>query len=82
MHFEFQFLDILFRLTIFSLFSYKLVSFIRQYLIPYLHEQIKSERNTRLDLIEKENLLISNQHKVETQIQTSTYTFRSAGKKY
>lgn len=69
MHFEFQFLDILFRLTIFSLLSYKLVSFIRQYLIPYLHEEIKTEQDTRLDLIEKENILISSQHKVETQIQ-------------
>jgi len=68
MHFELKFLDIMFRLTIFGLFSYKILLLVRQYLIPYLYQQIKSERNTRLELIEKENLLISNQHKIETQI--------------
>lgn len=68
MHFKFEFLDIIFRFTIFSLLSYKLVSFARQYLIPYLHNEIKSEQDTRLNLIEKENILISSQHKIETQI--------------
>jgi hypothetical protein len=68
MHFELKFLDIMFQLTIFGLFSYKILSLVRQYLIPYLYQQIKLERNTRLELIEKENLLISNQHKIETQI--------------
>jgi hypothetical protein len=68
MHFELKFLDIMFRLTIFGLFSYKILSLVKQYLIPYLRQQIKSERNTRLELIEKENLLISNQHKIENQI--------------
>ena len=68
MHFEFQFLDIFFNLTIFSLLSYKFVSFARKYLIPYLRKEIKIEQDTRLDLIEKENILISSQHKVETQI--------------
>ncbi|MFA6534804.1 MAG: hypothetical protein WCS92_00965 [Candidatus Babeliales bacterium] len=68
MHFEFEFLDIIFRFTIFSLLAYKLVSFARQYLIPYLHKEIKTEQDTRLNLIEKDNILISSQHKVETQI--------------
>jgi len=68
MHSEFEFLDIIFRFTIFSLLSYKFVSFARQYLIPYLHNEIKTEQDTRLNLIEKENILISSQHKIETQI--------------
>ncbi len=68
MHFEFQFWDMLFRLTIFGLLSYKFFSFAKQYLIPYLRGQIKEEQNARLNLIEKENILISSQHKIETQI--------------
>ncbi len=68
MHFEFEFLDIIFRFTIFSLLAYKFISFAKQYLIPYLYKEIKTEQDTRLNLIEKENILISSQHKVENQI--------------
>lgn len=75
MHFEFEFLDIIFRFTIFSLFTYKFVSLAKQYLIPYLHKEIKTEQDTRLNLIEKDNILISSQHKVETQIQRQQALF-------
>jgi hypothetical protein len=75
MHSKFNFLDIIFRFTIFSMLAYKFFSFARQYLIPYLRKEIKSEQDTRLNLIEKENILISSQHKVELQIQRQQALF-------
>lgn len=67
MPFKIHFIDIVFSLTIFSLLAYKVYALTKQYLIPFLREQIKEERKSQTNLIEKENLVISNQHKIETQ---------------
>lgn len=77
MHSEFQVIDLLFRLTIFLLLAYKTVSLSRKYLIPFLYGEIKEECNSHEDLIEKENILISSQHKIETQIRHQHILFES-----
>lgn len=61
-------IDVIFSLTIFSLLAYTICSLLKQYLIPFLRDQVKQEREAQTNLIEKENLIISNQHKIETQI--------------
>lgn len=75
MPFKIHFVDIIFSFTIFGLLVYKLCFLIKQHLIPFLHKQVKQEREAQTNLIEKENLIISNQHRIETQIRQQNRTF-------
>ncbi len=68
MPFKIRIIDIAFSLTIFGLLVYKICSLIKQHLVPFLKKQIQEERESQTNLIEKENLIISNQHKIEIQI--------------
>jgi phenylalanyl-tRNA synthetase alpha subunit len=68
MPFKIRIIDVVFSLTIFSLFAYKVCSLAKQYLIPFLKKHLREEREAQTNLIEKENLIISNQHKIEIQI--------------
>jgi len=65
---EFSWWDLVFRLTIFSLLAYKLYALARQYLIPFLYQQIALEHNQQTEILEKEKLLISTRHRIENQI--------------
>lgn len=60
--------EIVFRLSIFCLLSYKLYSLSKSYLYPFLLNQISNERNQQTELVEKEKLLISTRHRIENQI--------------
>lgn len=63
-----DFFTVIFRLTLFALFAYKVTSLIKAYLIPFLQQEVNDEQKKQTELLEKEKLLISTQHRLEHQI--------------
>jgi lipoate-protein ligase A len=80
MHFDLSLAGIAFRLTIFGLLLTKLMQISRNYIIPYLLDQIKQERAIRTELIEKENFITSTQNRVENQLRNQKKTFEDLEK--
>ncbi len=75
MHSEIGLVDVIFRICIFSLLGYKLYSLIKAYFIPFLVEQIALEKKQQSELLSKEKLLISTQHRLKNQIFTQKQMF-------
>ncbi len=75
MHSDISFLELLFRLSLFSLLSYKLYSLARAYLVPFLISQIVEEKKEQSMLLDKEKLLVSTQHRVKGQIYNQKQMF-------
>ena len=61
-------LTILFRLTLFALLAYKIIELAKAYAIPILLEVIAEEKKQHTELLEKDKLLVSTQHRIENQI--------------
>lgn len=70
-----DFLTILFRFTLFTLLAYKLTQLTKAYVIPFLWDQIAEEKKEHTELLEKEKLLVSTQHRFETQLIQQKKTF-------
>jgi hypothetical protein len=70
-------LTIIFRFTLFGLLAYKVAQLIKIYAIPFLKEELNLEHKQQIELLEKEKLLLSTQHRLENQInhQKKTFTF-------
>ncbi|KKQ32620.1 MAG: hypothetical protein US49_C0006G0071 [candidate division TM6 bacterium GW2011_GWF2_37_49] len=75
MLFEITFIEVLFKLTIFSLLLIKILQLFKSYGVPYLFDEIKREKAVRTELIEKENLVKSTQNKIENQIRNQNKLF-------
>jgi hypothetical protein len=75
MHSNISFLDVLFKVTLFSLITYKLYDLIKEYLVPFLKQQIAQEKKQRTELIEKEKLLNSTQQRFKNQIYNQKQMF-------
>jgi hypothetical protein len=80
MHFDFSLAGIAFKLTVFGLLLTKLMQLSRNYIIPYLLDQIKQERAIRTELVEKENFISSTQNKIENQLRNQKKTFEDLEK--
>ncbi len=68
-------LMIIFRLMLFGLLIYKVMQLINAYAIPFLKEELDLEHKQQTELLEKEKLLISTQHRLENQINQQKKTF-------
>lgn len=68
-------LTIIFRFTLFGLLAYKIVQIIKSQVIPFLKEELNIEHKQRTELLEKEKLLVSTQHRLENQISHQKKTF-------
>lgn len=68
-------LNILFRFTLFGLLAYKILQLVKTYVIPFLKEELNIEHKQRTELLEKEKLLNSTQHRLENQISHQKKTF-------
>lgn len=68
MHFEFTFLEIAFRVTLFGLLAYKITGLVKSYIIPLLYDMEEQEHRAFSELVEKEKVLFSTQRKLEDQI--------------
>lgn len=68
-------LTIIFRFTIFGLLAYKVTQLINTYAIPFLKEVLSTEHKNQTELFEKEKLLVSTQHRLETQISSQKKSF-------
>lgn len=63
-----NFLEIVFRVCLFSLLAYKLAELAKIHLIPLLSHQLFLERKEQSELLDKEKLLISTRKKIEHNI--------------
>ena len=61
-------LDLLFRLSIFSILLYKCYLLVKQHFIPLLKTAVHDEHNHLTELLEKEKLLLSTHKRFESQI--------------
>jgi len=68
MHAVNDILSIVFQFTLFGLLVYKITGLVRQYLIPFLAQQIQVLKNRQLELVEKEKLVKSTLKRVQRQI--------------
>jgi hypothetical protein len=68
MHTEIGALEILFRLSIFSLVAYKLYDLAKKYLLPMLSDAITQEKKEQTELLAKEKLLASTQKRIKGHI--------------
>ncbi len=68
MHFEFTFLEAVFRITLFGLLAYKITGLVKSYLVPLLYDMEEQEHRAVSELVEKEKVLFSTQRKLEDQI--------------
>jgi hypothetical protein len=75
MHTELGFLEIFFRISIFSMLAYKLYGLIKTQLVPLLAEQISSEKKEQMELLEKDKLLSSTQKRMNNQIYNQKQMF-------
>lgn len=75
MHTNIGFWDVVFKLTLFSLISYKLYDLIKTYLVPFLIQQITQEKRQQTELLEKEKLLTSTQQRFKNQIYNQKQMF-------
>jgi hypothetical protein len=75
MHTEVSVLEILFRLSIFSLLAYNLYGLIKKYLLPMLADSVAHERKEQTELLSKDKLLIATQNRVKGQIYNQKQMF-------
>ncbi len=75
MHTDVGVLEILFRLSIFSLLAYNLYSLIKKYLLPMLADSVAHERKEQAELLSKDKLLIATQNRVKGQIYNQKQMF-------
>jgi|GEM_PF-2032673 hypothetical protein len=75
MHSEFILWHILFRFTLFFLLAYKLYELLTRYVLPYFYKELKKEKDTHTEILEKEKLLSSTHRKLEDQISQQKRTF-------
>lgn len=68
-------IDILFKFTVFSLLLIKILQLLKNYVAPYLFDEIKREKAIRIELIEKENFVKSTKNKIENQIRNQNKLF-------
>jgi hypothetical protein len=60
--------ELLFKLSLFSLLLYKIVSLTRNYVHPFLKKYLISEKKYVTEVVEKEHLLTATRQKLESQI--------------
>ncbi|MFA5307100.1 MAG: hypothetical protein WC365_06645 [Candidatus Babeliales bacterium] len=75
MHTEVSVLEILFRISIFSLLAYNLYSLIKKYLLPMLADSVALERKEQTELLGKDKLLLATQNRVKGQIYNQKQMF-------
>ncbi|KKQ48454.1 MAG: hypothetical protein US69_C0022G0008 [candidate division TM6 bacterium GW2011_GWF2_38_10] len=77
----FDLYTIIFRFVLFGLLAYKVKQMICSYGIPYLQQEVESERKQHMELLEKEKLLTSTQHRLENQMSQQSRTLVGLEKK-
>ncbi len=83
MHIELNLVSILFRGSIFCLFSYKVYqSFIKDKLQAYLQSELQIASNEQIEFVEKDTLLLSSRKRLEGQLNQQKLLFTSLEKKY
>jgi hypothetical protein len=75
MHSEVSLIEIIFRLSIFSLLAYKLYSLIKSYIVPMLIDEVAAKKKEQDELLGKEKLLVSTQQRVKGQIYNQKQMF-------
>lgn len=74
------FLDLLFHGVLFGLLLHMIFLMVKNYLIPYLHAAVEIKKKQQMELIEREQLLLATQARVEGQIKTQKKLFVSLEK--
>lgn len=77
----FDVFTIIFRFTLFGLLAYKVKQMICSYGIPYLQQEVEAERKQNMELLEKEKLLTSTQHRLENQMSQQSRALAGLEKK-
>lgn len=75
MHSEFVWLDVVFRVCLFSVLAYKLYSLVRQYVVPMLVEYIHDQRKKQAEFVDKDKLLFSTRKRLENQLAGQKQSF-------
>jgi hypothetical protein len=73
-------LTIVFRFTLFGLLIYKITQLTKTHVVPFLKEELKTEAKSQTELLGKEKLFISTQHRLENQIIQQKKKFASLEK--
>jgi hypothetical protein len=83
MHIELNIVSILFRGSIFCLFSYKVYqTFIKDKLQAYLQSELQIASNEQIEFVEKDTLLLSSRKRLQGQLNQQKILFASLEKKY
>ena len=75
MHIEVSVLEILFRISVFSLLAYNLYGLIKKYLLPMLSDAVAHEKKEQTELLGKDKLLLATQNRVKGQIYNQKQMF-------
>ncbi len=68
MHIDMNPLSIVFHLTLFAIFSFKLWGLIKEHLFPYLSKEKREQKKQQVEILERDKLLTSTVKRIDNQV--------------